>query len=215
METTLKELEFHVSKLLKGTSSQRCVGIATASIITLIKMQEARDPYTNGHQYHVARIAQQLARKLNLSPELRSRVFIAALLHDVGKVGLPHEILSKPAKLTNAEYQLVQQHPLIGKELLSALDPIFPNLSNIVSQHHERIDGTGYPHGLSGDDISLEVRIIGVSDVIEAIASHRPYRPALGQEKALQEIERGAGKIYDEDVSKAALSLYNSKKLNF
>ena len=213
MVTDIDELKLHVTTLLKDDHGGRCIDISTASIRTLIKMLEARDPYTNGHQYNVARIGQLIVNEMNLDTELGSRVFICSLLHDLGKIGLPHEILSKPTRLTAPEYQLIQQHAELGKELLSDLVTVFPYLGPIVSQHHERIDGSGYPAMLKGDEILLEARIIGVADVIEAMTSHRPYRPALGIEKAIDEIRSGAGKIYDEAVSKAAISLYNSKKL--
>ena len=213
MVTDLDELKKHVTTLLEDNHGGRCIDIATASIRTLIKMLEARDPYTNGHQYNVARIACLITRKLGLDSEIESRVFISSILHDIGKIGLPHEILSKPTRLSSAEYQLIQQHAEIGKELLSDMDKVFPYLGEIVAQHKERIDGSGYPRGLKGEEITIEARIIGVADVIEAMTSHRPYRPALGIEKAMEEISRGSGKIFDENVSKAALALYNSKKL--
>ena len=213
MVTDLDELKRHVTILLEDAHGGRCIDIATASIRTLSRMLEARDPYTNGHQYQVARIGRLIAQELNLEQEIESRIFICATLHDIGKIGLPHEILSKPTSLSEPEYMLIQQHALLGKELLSDLDLIFPFLGCKVASHHERWDGSGYPRGLKGEEISIEARVIGVADVIEAMTSHRPYRPAFGIEKAMAEIERGSGIIYDENVSKAALTLYNNKKL--
>ena len=156
-----------------------------------------------------------IAKELGFSDCQRSLIFVGSILHDIGKIAMPHDILSKPTRLSTNEYRLLQDHSTIGKNLLSDFDRFFPKLSTIVEQHHERIDGSGYPFGLSKDEILIEARIISVADVVEAMASHRPYRPALGIEKAIAEIKDGAGKIYDEDVSKALISLYNSNSLNF
>ena len=211
----LDELEHHVSNLREIAVEKPCIGISATAINTLIKVLDVRDPYTNCHQAGVSKISDMIAKELGFSDCQRSLIFVGSILHDIGKIAMPHDILSKPTRLSTNEYRLLQDHSTIGKNLLSDFDRFFPKLSTIVEQHHERIDGSGYPFGLSKDEILIEARIISVADVVEAMASHRPYRPALGIEKAIAEIKDGAGKIYDEDVSKALISLYNSNSLNF
>ena len=215
MSYPLDELEHHVSNLREISVEKPCIGISVTAINTLIKVLDVRDPYTNCHQAGVSKISDMIAKELGFSDCQRSLIFVGSILHDIGKIAMPHDILSKPTRLSTNEYRLLQDHSTIGKNLLSDFDRFFPKLSTIVEQHHERIDGSGYPFGLSKDEILIEARIISVADVVEAMASHRPYRPALGIEKAIAEIKDGAGKIYDEDVSKALISLYNSNSLNF
>jgi HD-GYP domain-containing protein (c-di-GMP phosphodiesterase class II) len=215
MNYPLDELEHHVSNLREISVEKPCIGISATAINTLIKVLDVRDPYTNCHQSGVSKISDLIAKELGFSDCQRSLIFVGSILHDIGKIAMPHDILSKPTRLTQNEYHLLQDHSTIGKNLLSDFDRFFPKLSTIVEQHHERIDGSGYPFGLSKDEILIEARIISVADVVEAMSSHRPYRPALGIEKAITEIKDGAGKIYDEDVSKAMISLYNSNSLNF
>ena len=215
MNYPLDELEHHVSNLREISVEKPCIGISATAINTLIKVLDVRDPYTNCHQSGVSKISDLIAKELGFSDCQRSLIFVGSILHDIGKIAMPHDILSKPTRLTQNEYHLLQDHSTIGKNLLSDFDRFFPKLSTIVEQHHERIDGSGYPFGLSKDEILIEARIISVADVVEAMSSHRPYRPALGIEKAITEIKDGAGKIYDEDVSKALISLYNSNSLNF
>ena len=215
MSYPIEELEKHVVNLRQLSVENPCVGISATAINTLIKVLDVRDPYTNCHQSGVSKISDMIAKELGFSDCQRSLIFVGSILHDIGKMAMPHGILSKPTRLSTNEYRLLQDHSTIGKNLLSDFDRFFPKLSTIVEQHHERIDGSGYPFGLSKDEILIEARIISVADVVEAMASHRPYRPALGIEKAIAEIKDGAGKIYDEDVSKALISLYNSNSLNF
>lgn len=142
------------------------------------------------------------------------RVYIAGLLHDVGKVAVPSEILSKSGSLNHYEFSIIKNHCQVGYEILQRIDFPWP-VTKAILQHHERLDGSGYPEGLIGDDIVLEARILGVADVVEAMSSHRPYRPALGLESALQEISRSSGVLYDSNVVHACLRLLNKNKPEF
>ena len=165
---------------------------------------ELRDPYTAGHQRRVAQLAQAIAEKLGLDEEIVDRIRIAAKLHDVGKLSIPAEILSKPGKLLPPEYELVKGHAQAAHEMLDHVDIGWP-LADMVGQHHERLDGSGYPDGLVGDQIMLEARILAVADVVEAMSSHRPYRPSLGVEYALAEISMNRETQYDSDVVDACV----------
>ena len=171
---------------------------------------ESRDPYTAGHQQRVSDLARAIAQSMKLSEDQVDGLRVAGIVHDIGKIGIPTEILSKPIKLSDIEFQLIQAHPQIGYNILKDIDFPWP-VAEIVLQHHERIDGSGYPLGLSGEKILLEARILAVADVVEAIASHRPYRPALGIEKALEEISTQKGILYDIEAVDACLNLFDEK----
>jgi PAS domain S-box-containing protein len=154
-----------------------------AAIDTMSRIIEAKDPYTSGHQRRVCQLAVPLARELGLSPDKIEGIRIASLIHDIGKIGLPAEILSKPTKLADIEFSLIKGHSRTGYDILKSIDFSYP-IAQIVLQHHERLNGSGYPNNLKDDKILLEARILGVADVVEAMSSHRPYRPALGIDKA-------------------------------
>jgi PAS domain S-box-containing protein len=175
---------------------------------------EKRDPYTAGHQKRVADLARAIGREMGLAAERVEGLRIAGTIHDVGKVSIPAEILSKPTRLTEIEFELIKSHPQIGHDILRDIDFTWP-IAEMVLQHHERMNGSGYPRGLKGEDILLEARILAVSDVVEAMASHRPYRPALGIEAALEEIEKNKGILYDADVVSACLILFREKDFKF
>jgi len=160
---------------------------------------EARDPYTAGHQRNVARIACGIAEKLSFSKHQIEGVRMAALIHDLGKISIPVEILSKPSRFSNIEFSLIKEHPTVGYRILKDIEFPWP-LAEMVYQHHERINGSGYPRGLSGDKMLEEAKILGVSDVVEAMASDRPYRPAVGMDAAVEEISENSGVIYDSCV---------------
>ncbi|GAA4400974.1 HD domain-containing phosphohydrolase [Quisquiliibacterium transsilvanicum] len=177
------------------------------SIQAIAATLEARDPYTAGHQRRVADLAVAIARDLGLDEDRIHGLRLAGILHDLGKIQVPSEILTMPRRLTEAEYALVKQHPQAGYEILKGIDFPWP-IAEIVLQHHEKFDGSGYPRGLRGDDILPEARIMLVADVIEAMASHRPYRPALGVDAALAEIERGRGTAYETRVVDSCLKLF-------
>jgi HD-GYP domain-containing protein (c-di-GMP phosphodiesterase class II) len=175
---------------------------------------EMRDPYTSGHQHRVAELGQAIAEEINLSAESIEGVYMAASIHDIGKISLPAEILSKPIKLTEIELIMIQAHSKVGYDILKGIDFPWP-IAQTVLQHHERIDGSGYPHGLGENEILIEARIVGVCDVVETMASHRPYRPAMGLDKALGEVSGNKGKLYDEQAVNACLKLFNEKGFRF
>ncbi|MBN1662809.1 MAG: PAS domain S-box protein [Deltaproteobacteria bacterium] len=185
-------------------------GIIQAMVMTV----ETRDPYTAGHQRRVAELARSIAQEMGLSADQADGLRMAGNVHDLGKISVPASILSKTSKLSDIEYKLVQVHPQIGYDILKDIDFPWP-LAQIVLQHHERMNGSGYPQGLSGDDILPEARILAVADVVEAISSHRPYRPAFGVDLALEEIEKNRGILYDSAVVDVCLRLFREKGFHF
>lgn len=176
------------------------------TVLAIASIVEMRDPYTSGHQARVADLAVAIARKLSLPDATVHAIHLAGVVHDLGKIQIPSEILSKPGKLSDIEYSLIKIHPQAGHEVLKGISFPWP-IAQMVLQHHERIDGSGYPHGLKGDDILLEARIIAVADVVEAMTTHRPYRPSVGIAAALAEIERGKGSCYDLAVVEACIEV--------
>jgi len=175
---------------------------------------EIRDPYTSGHQHRVAQLAQAIAEEISLPAGDVEGVYMAASIHDIGKISLPAEILSKPVKLSEIERKMIQAHAKAGYDILKGIDFPWP-IAKIILQHHERNDGSGYPHGLGGNEILIEARIVGVADVVETMASHRPYRPSLGLDKALEEVFKNKSTLYDERVVTACLKLFNEKGFEF
>jgi HD-GYP domain-containing protein (c-di-GMP phosphodiesterase class II) len=168
----------------------------------------ARDPYTVGHQQRATQIACAIGAEMGLSSEQLRDLRVAGSLHDLGKVAVPLEILTKPGRLTDLEFSLIKTHPQVGYEILKPLK-LSEQINQIILQHHERLDGSGYPQGLKSKEILLEARILGVADVVEAMCSHRPYRPALGLDLAFEEISRQRGKSYDPEVVDICMKLYN------
>ena len=171
---------------------------------------EARDPYTAGHQKRVADLARAIATEMGLPDDKIEGLRMAGSIHDIGKISVPAEILSKPTKLTNTEFSIIKEHSQTGYDMLKDVESPWP-LAEIVHQHHERMNGSGYPRNLKGDEILLEARILAVADVVEAMASHRPYRPTLGTEAALEEITKNKGILYDNAVADACLKLFREK----
>jgi PAS domain S-box-containing protein/putative nucleotidyltransferase with HDIG domain len=182
----------------------------TSTVDAVSLMVELRDPYTAGHEHRVGEIAAAIADEMGLDINMQRGLRIAGALHDVGKVAVPAEILSKPSRLTAIEYELVKNHAQQGYEVLRGIDFPWP-IAEVARQHHERMDGSGYPRGLIGDAILIEARITAVADVVESMAAHRPYRPGLGLSKALEEIERGKGALYDPEVAAACLRLFRDR----
>lgn len=177
------------------------------SVQAMALMVESRDPYTAGHQKRVAQLACAIAQEMGLSEDQVDGIRMAASTHDIGKIRIPADILSKPGKLEEIESMIVKAHPQVGYEVLKEIDFPYP-VAEAVLQHHERIDGSGYPAGLTGDQIIIEARILGVADVVEAMASHRPYRPAIGIKEAIQEISQNRGILYDTEVVEACTRLF-------
>lgn len=178
--------------------------IGTVSAVA--KALEARDPYTAGHQARVATIAVRIAERLKLSPHRIEGISLGARIHDLGKIGVPAELLSKPTRLSDMEYGLIKSHAQSGAEILQDISFPWP-IREIIAQHHERLDGSGYPNGLKGDEICFEARIVAVADVYEAMSAHRPYRASLGVDNAIAELQANKGVIYDETVVSALLEM--------
>jgi len=195
-------------------STERLIGALEHAILAMAIIVEMRDPYTAGHQQRVTQLACAIARQMGLSEEQISGLRLAGLIHDIGKVRVPAEILTNPNGLSEPEFMMIKAHPLLGYEILKGIDFPWP-VAQIVLQHHERMDGSGYPSGLSGEDIIMEARILAVADVVEAMASHRPYRAALGINKALEEISQNKGVLYDSKAVDACLMLFRDKKFKF
>jgi PAS domain S-box-containing protein/putative nucleotidyltransferase with HDIG domain len=171
---------------------------------------ETRDPYTAGHQRRVSNLARAIAKEMGVSEEQIQGVRMAGVIHDIGKISVPGEILTKPGNISQNEMGIIKEHPRVGYNILKTVDFPWP-IAQIVLQHHERMDGSGYPRGISGEDILPEARILAVADVVEAMASHRPYRAALGINFALHEISKHRGSLYDPKVVDACLRLFNEK----
>jgi len=182
------------------------------TVDALASAQEIRDPYTAGHQKRVTALACDMAKEMGLSEEKIDGLRLAGLIHDVGKIRIPGEILTYPGRLTELDFNVIETHPKVGYEILKTIEFPYP-VAKIVLQHHERLNGTGYPAGLKGNKILIEARIIAVADVVEAMASHRPYRPALGVDKAKEEISKNKGILYDPDAVDACLKILSKKKL--
>jgi putative two-component system response regulator len=185
---------------------------ATISTITL--MAEIRDPYTSGHQQRVADLACAIAKHMGFSKDNLRAVELAGILHDIGKIRVPTSVMNRPGRLLEIERELLKIHPEVGYNLLKRIPFKLP-VAEIVYQHHERMDGSGYPRGLKDDQILLEARILAVADVTEAQSSYRPYRPALGIDVALAEISKNSGMLYDPKVVEVCLSLFKENLFNF
>jgi putative two-component system response regulator len=193
---------------------QRTLYSLRKAVVTTIQVMvsavETRDPYTAGHQTRSAHLALAIATEMGLPQEKTDGIRMAGSIHDIGKLSIPAEILSKPTKLTEIEFSLIKEHAKRGFEMLKDVESPWP-LAEIVLQHHERMDGSGYPRNLKGDDILMESRILAVADVVESMASHRPYRAGLGIDVALEEIEKNKGILYDEAVVDTCLRLFLEK----
>lgn len=175
---------------------------------------EMRDPYTAGHQRRVAQLAEAIAREMKLPDAQIEGIKFAAEIHDIGKIYVPAEILSKPTKLTELEYTIIKTHPQAGYDILKNIEFPWP-IAQIVLQHHERINGSGYPNGLKNGEILMEAKILAVADVVEAMSSHRPYRPSFGLDRALEEIRSNRGVLYEPEVVDKCLKLFTEKRFSF
>jgi len=207
--TSRKDIEDELHRMVEKL--RKAMGATLRAINLTVEM---RDPYTAGHQRRVADLARAIADQLGIRKDQVDTIRMAASIHDIGKVSIPSDILSKPGRLNESEFSLVKTHPRIGFDILKQID--FPGpVALTVLEHHERLDGSGYPQGLRGDGIILEARILGVADVVETMVSHRPYRSALDIEQALGEIARNRGVLYDPEVVDACLSLFRGEMYAF
>jgi PAS domain S-box-containing protein/putative nucleotidyltransferase with HDIG domain len=198
-------LQASVEKLRKALA-----GTIQAMALTV----ETRDAYTAGHQRRVTNLARSIAQEMGMNENDVDGLRMAGVIHDLGKISVPGEILNKPGKLTNLEFDLIKIHPQTGFDILKNIDFQWP-IAQIVLQHHERLDGSGYPHGLRGEDILQEAKILAVSDVVEAMSSHRPYRATLGIDMALEEITKNKNLLYDADIVDTAVDLFTNKDFQF
>jgi PAS domain S-box-containing protein/putative nucleotidyltransferase with HDIG domain len=201
-EESLEQTMEKLRKFLVGT------------IRAMSSMVETRDPYTAGHQRRVSSLARVIAQEMGLSNDTVDTIRMAGIIHDIGKISVPAEILVKPGKITDIEMSLIRVHSQTGYDILKNVDLPYP-IAEIVLQHHERLDGSGYPQGLKNGEILLETHILAVADVVEAITSHRPYRLGFGIDVALQEIEKNKGILYDEKVVEACIKLFQEKQFSF
>ncbi len=205
LKQALGDLKLNLAKLRRAME-----GIVEAISVTV----EMRDPYTAGHQKRVADLACAIARDMALTEDEIYGLHMACVIHDLGKITVPAEILSKPGQLSELEYELIKSHVQAGYDILKQIEFPWP-LAQIILQHHERMDGSGYPHRLKQEEILLQARILSVADVFETIASHRPYRPSLGLQRALDEIRDNRGKLYDSRVADVCLALIEEERFAF
>ncbi len=201
-----REEEEHLHRSLLNL--RRAMG---ATVEAMAKAVETKEPYSSGHQKRVADLARTIGTEMGLAEETLDGLRMAAIIHDIGKIALPEAILGKPARLSDEEYAVVKTHAQNGYEILKEIDFPWPSVARLVWQHHERLNGSGYPLGLSGDEILPEARILAVADVVEAMVSQRGYRPTPGLEKALEEIQTQRGILYDPDVVDACLRIFREK----
>jgi PAS domain S-box-containing protein len=199
LETAEKDHLHQLERTIAGTAD------------AVANLMELRDPYTAGHERRVGEIAAAIAQELGWNEDRQQGLRIAGRLHDVGKIVVPAEILTKPGRLTAVEFELIKSHAERGYEVLKGIEFTWP-VAEVAWQHHERLDGSGYPRGLRGDEILLEARILAVADVVESMSSHRPYRPALGLEAALAEIGTNAGRLYDKHIAEICVSIFRSER---
>jgi len=202
VDKKLKQSYKKLQKIIEGT----------ANIIT--KVVELRDPYSTGHQQKVSKLATAIAREMKLSQDKIEGTRIASLVHDIGKVNLPTEIVSKPGKLIEVEFNLIRNYPKVGYDILKKVDFPWP-IAEIVFQHQEKIDGSGYPRGLKGDNICIEAKILGVANVVEAMSSYKSYRPALSIDEALAEISKNKNILFDPKVVDTCIRLFKEKDFKF
>ena len=205
VEERTSELRIALEKL------QRLLEEGVSSLASAV---EAKDPYTAGHQQRVAQLACAIAEEMGLSEGQVDGIYMGAIVHDVGKIHVPAEILTKPDKLNEIELEMIRSHSQFGYNILKEIEFPWP-VAKAVLQHHERMDGSGYPSGISGEDILLEARVLAVADVVEAISTHRPYRAAKGIDKALEEISQNKGILYDASVVDACMKLFTKKRFKF
>jgi HD-GYP domain-containing protein (c-di-GMP phosphodiesterase class II) len=206
LEQIVRQAEFGLDHL---NSMKRLATALDGTLAALGQMIETRDPYTAGHETGVGTLGAAIALQLGLDATMIKLIGQSGEVHDIGKIAVPSEILSRPGRLSPLEFEMVKQHTLVGYDILSKASLPWP-IAEVALHHHERLDGSGYPDGLLGDQITLPARIIAVADVVEAMTQHRPYRPGLGIDKALAEVTEGAGTRFDDDVVKCCLAVFEA-----
>jgi putative nucleotidyltransferase with HDIG domain len=206
-EEILEHAELAVSRVRSVRLQKKALA---GTIRALGRMTETRDPYTAGHQLSVANLGAAISRRMGLDDDLTELIHISGQVHDIGKISIPAEILTRPGRLSPLEFEMIKEHTTIGANILAGASLPWP-IADVALQHHERLDGTGYPFGLTGEEIILPARIIAVADVVEAMTHHRPYRAALGREKALAEVVAGAGLKYDAEVVAACVEVLDTE----
>lgn len=189
-------------------------GALGGTIQVVESIVEEKDPYTAGHQRRATDLARSMAKEMGLSSDKIDAIRMAGAIHDIGKISIPTEVLSKPTPLTDAEFELIKKHPQVGYDILKEIDFPWP-VAEIVLQHHERLNGSGYPQGLKNGQIWMEARVLGVADVVEAMSSHRPYRPAHGKKKAVEEIEKNKGTLFEPQAVDVCVRLIVEKGYQF
>jgi putative nucleotidyltransferase with HDIG domain len=208
LEKIVQERTIELRESLEGVER-----LLEQTIQVLANTVETKDPYTAGHQHRTAHIATSIASAMGLDPDKQKAIYMAAMIHDIGKINIPSEILNKPGKINDTEFSLIKEHPLIGCQIIQPIEFPWP-IDTIILQHHERLDGSGYPNGLKGDEILLEARILGISDVMEAMWSHRPYRAAKSIQDTISELEDFKGIRYDPEVVDVALGLFKQGRIS-
>jgi len=195
-------------------SSKRLQTALEETVNALASALERRDPYSAGHQHQVANLARAIAKEMELPDEQLEAIYLAGTIHDIGKISIPADILNKPSPLNGVEIEIIKSHTQVSHDILKEMNFAWP-VAKIVLQHHERMDGSGYPAGLSGDQITIEARILALSDVIVAMSSSRPYRPAFSMDKILEEISKNKGILYDPKAVDAFLKLHSENQFKF
>ncbi len=208
LEKLVQERTIELRESLEGVER-----LLEQTIQVLANTVETKDPYTAGHQQRTAHIATSIASAMELDPSVQKAIYMAAMIHDIGKINIPSEILNKPGKINDTEFSLIKEHPLIGCQIIQPIDFPWP-IDTIILQHHERLDGSGYPHGIREEEILLESKILGVSDVMEAMWSHRPYRAAKSIQDTINELENFKGIRYDPEVVDVALGLFRQGRIS-
>lgn len=223
LEKNNKELVMHrehLSELVKNKTKSlrqaqhKLQDLLEKTIESLAMISEQHDPFTAGHQFRVAKLAEEIAKNFGLSSKKTHEIYLGALIHDIGKNRVPIEILVSPAKLTQLEYSFIKIHPEVGYQIAN-IATLEETITDIILHHHERLDGSGYPHGLKANEICFETKIVSVADVFEAMSSHRPYRPKNSVEATLNELSDGAGKRYDSSVVECCIDLITKKNFKF
>lgn len=212
IETIAKNTQVRSQRRQLEKANRQFLDTLHRTIGALSMAIEKRDPYTDGHQKRVSHLAGAIAVEMGLDSQTVTGIRLGAMIHDIGKISIPSEILNMPRKLSALEMALVRMHPQAGADILAGVEFPWP-IRDMVLRHHERLDGSGYPDGLRGDAIILEARIIAVADVVEAMATHRPYRPALGLDMAIAEITLNRGKAFDPDAVDACMKIIESGDL--